>query len=124
MAKDGVGTTITFGTTGFSANIIDVAGPNQERGSIDATHLGSTDYMDFIPAELVDGGSVDITIEYAVADNPPIDQPAETITIDPGGDGDTVSFSGFMTNHNPSMSVGERMTATCTIKVAGTVTES
>ena len=67
MAKDGVGTTITFGTSGFSARIIDAAGPNQERGSIDATHMESEDYMEFVEAELVDGGSLDITIEYAVA---------------------------------------------------------
>ena len=120
---DGLGTTITFGTTGFAANLIDIDGPGMERAVIDITHMGTTTAMAFIPAGLYDGGSVNITFEFNGADDAPIDQVAETITIDWSGatGSGSYSFSGFMTNYKPSAKMGDRMTAEATLKVTGAV---
>jgi len=121
-AKDGTGTTITFGTSAFAANLIDVDGPGQERGAIDVTHMASTE-IESLEASLVDGGDVGLTFEYLGSDDPPIDQPAEEIIIDwaGAGTGYKSTFSGFLTNFRPRAAIGERMTATATLKVAGAV---
>jgi hypothetical protein len=121
MAHDGHGTTITFGTSGFSANLIDVSGPSVERGSIDTTHMATASALTFIPADLYDPGGVELTFEFNGADNPPIDAVAETITIDWAGASGTGNWSGsgFMTNYKPGATIGERMTATATLKLTG-----
>ncbi len=122
-ALDGTGTTITFGS-GFTANLIDVSGPSMERGAIDVTHMASIAAMEFLPATLYDGGSVDITLEFKGDDDPPIDSVAEElITIDWAGvlGAGSYSFQGFMTNYTPSATIGDRMTATASLKVAGGV---
>ena len=123
---DGLGTTITFPTSEFSANIIDVDGPSMERGAIDVTHMGTTTAMTFIPAKIYDGGSVNITFEFNGGDDPPIDQAAEAIVIDWAGSNGTGqhAFSGFMTNYKPGAKIGDRMTAEATLKCTGGVTIS
>ena len=123
-AVDGFGTTVVFATSGFTANLLSVDGPGVERAAINSSHMATaSSYMTYIPAKLSDGGSVDIEFEFNGADAPPITAAAETITIDWAGDtGDgEYSFTGFMTNYSPSASVGERMTATATLKVSGVV---
>lgn len=126
MAKDGYGTIITFGTSAFAANLIDVDGPGRERGAIDVTHMGSSNAMEYLEASLYDGGAVDITFEYNGSDDPPIDAAAETITIDwaGAGAGEKTTFSGFMTAFRPRAAIGERMTASATLKVAGEVSDA
>jgi len=123
-AVDGYGTTITFGTSEFTANLLSIDGPGVERAAINSSHMATANsYMTYIPAKLSDGGSVDIEFEFLGADTPPITAAAETITIDwagASGNGQW-SFSGFMTNYSPSASIGERMTATATVKVTGVV---
>ncbi len=124
MADLGTGTTIAFGTSNFSANLIDIGGPSQERASVETTHMGTANAHSFIPGDLVDGGEVDLTFEYNGDDDPPIDQAAETVVIDWGGAGvgKTSSFSAFMTNFTPGAAIEERMTSTATLKVDGVVT--
>lgn len=122
---EGIGTTITFGTTGFSANLLDVSGPSIERGSIETTHMGTTLAKTFIAEQLYDPGGVDITIEFNGGDIPPAKSSTatETITIDWAGatGSGTWSFSGFMTNYQPTAAIGERMQATATIKATGPI---
>jgi len=126
MGTDGHGTTVTFGTSGFSANLISVDGPSMERGSIDSTHMGTTAAHSKIPAALYDGGQVNLTIEHDGSDDPPIDQAVETIAIDWGGQGAGYieSFSGFMTNYSRNAAIGERMQATATLQVTGEVSQA
>lgn len=121
--NDGHGTTITFGTSGFSMNLITVGGPSLERASIPTTHMGTTTAHSSIPASLYDTGSVDITFQFDPATTVPIDQAAETITINWAGSGDTWSFSGYMTNFSPGASSGELMEASCTLKATGSLTQ-
>jgi len=123
-AKDGHGTTITFGTSGFAAKLIDVEGPGEERVAIDVTTMDSSviEYLE----SLVDGGSVNCTFQYLGSDDPPIDAAAEDITVDwaGAGAGHKTEFSGFMTGFNPRAASRERMTANATIKVAGAVSHA
>ena len=120
----GTGTTITFGTSGFSANIMSVDGPGITREAIETTHMGTTTAKTFIPADLIDGGEMSFTMQFDGALDPPTDAAAETITIDWGGagTGEKWTFSGFMTGFNPSSPLEELMTASATLKVTGDVT--
>jgi len=122
MANTGNGTTITFGTSSFSANLLSVGGPGRSRGSIETSHMGTTTSHTFIPDDLVDNGEVSLEFEFNGYDTPPINGAVETITIAWGGTGDTWAFSGFMTNYEPSAAMGDRMTATATLKVTGDIT--
>ncbi len=121
-AKDGHGTTITFGTSGFAAKLIDVEGPGQSRVKIDCTTMDS-ETVEYLEAAIVDGGDVNITVQYLGSDDPPIDGATEAITIDWAGTGTghKTSFNGFMTNFTPRAASRERMTATATLAVAGAV---
>ncbi len=118
MATLGTGTTITFATSAFSAEILSVDGPSQSRESVQSSHMGTEDYHTFMPADLVDGGEVTIEIAHEATTSPPIDQDAEIITIDWGGVGNTDIFSGFVTAYTPNAAIDERMTASMTVKVA------
>lgn len=120
-AYDGSGTTITFGTSGYSAALISIDGPGVSREAIDSTTMATTGGHDFIPADLYDGGEVELVFEWDGSASPPIDDAAETLTIDWGGTGNSMSFSAFCTNFKPGASIGERMTASMTCKVTGVI---
>lgn len=120
MATDGHGTTITFGTSGFSANLLEIGGVSLERAAIDSTHMGTANAKAYIPTSLYDGGSVDITFEFVGNENVPIDAAVETITINWAG-ANAWSFSGFMTGFTPSAQTGEKMQASATLKITGAV---
>src|SRR5690606_34865774 len=97
-------------------------GPDISRESINTSHAGTTnDYMTFIPADLADGGEVDVDLIFDEEAEPPIDSAPETVTITyPGGT--TWAFSGFLTNYRPAAPYDDLMTATATLKVAGPIT--
>ena len=120
----GDGTTITFGTSGFSMYYMDISGPDFQRGFVDTSHLGSSGWKSFLPSGLIDGGSVTIQVQHDPAIDIAgfMDNDAETITIDWGGSGDTYVFSGFGTGYTPGAKLDELMNATLTLKVTGTVT--
>jgi len=120
----GDGTTVTFGTSGFSMYYMDISGPDLQRGFVDTSHLGSSGWKSFQPSGLIDGGTVTIQVQHdpAIDIASAMDDAAETITIDWGGDGDTYVFSGFITGYSPGARLDELMEATLTIKVTGTVT--
>jgi hypothetical protein len=121
-ARDGHGTTIVFGTTGFAAHLLGVDGPNVDRGDIETTHMGTDTAKTFIPQALYDPGEVTLEIEHEADLNPPIEADSETITIDWGGLGSTWSFTGYMKSYKPSAKIGEKMTASITLKASGVVT--
>lgn len=118
----GDGTTVTFGTTGFSANIVDIDGPGVTRAAVDGRHLGTSGYITFAPSGILDGGEMSMTVHHDPALTVPDTNAAETITIDWAASGNTWSFSGFMTGYSPGARLEEYMTATMTVKVAGTIT--
>ena len=123
MASDGHGARITFEDSAFTANLLSIDGPSQTRESIDATHMGSVTKMEFIPADLSDPGEYSIEFEFDSALEPPIDAAAETVTV-AWGDTSATSWSatGFMTAYSGSAAIGERMTASATLKLSGTIT--
>lgn len=123
MAFDGQGTTLTFVTSGYEFNVIDVGEFGQESEPIETTHLGTTGGRTYIPADLTEGGDLTITVEYDPDIVVTVPGSAETIQVDPGGQSKLVEFSGFVTSYKVGqINTGERVTATLVIKITGDIT--
>lgn len=126
MADVGTGTTISFGTSSFSAEILNVNQSGISRPSIKTSHMTTTSSDTFMPADLVDEGEVTLDFAFNPNNQPPIRGAAETITITfpiPTGssNGATAVFSGFCTGWEWTDPLEDKMTASATLKVSGTV---
>lgn len=123
----GTGTSITFGTSGFTANLLTVNPVSASRPAIDTTHLGTTTARTFTPADLIDWGNLEITFQFDVDDEPPIGTAAETITItfplsSGGSTAGDIEGTGFMTDFSSEVQLEELMTGSATIKWSGDLT--
>lgn len=116
----GTGITIVFGTTGFSAEILDVTPPAWSRESVDTTHQGTTTARTFTPVDLYDGGEFSFEHHYQPDDTPPMTTVAEEITLT-FPEGATQVFDGFMTSYEPAVPLEDKMTCTSTVKVTGDI---
>ena len=77
----GIGTTIAFATSAFTANITNVDSGDITRNVVDKTHLGTTGSREKMPGDLVDEGDVTFQFQFDPDAQPPIAAAAETITI-------------------------------------------
>lgn len=118
----GDGTTIAFASSGFTGNIISINGPDGTRAAIDSTHLGTTTWKTFIASGLTDGGSASLSVQYDPTVTVPVTADAETITIDPAGSGQTISFTGFISDFSHAFAVDELMQLDLTLKISGAIT--
>ena len=117
----GHGTTMTFGTSGWSVNIVDVGDIGWERETIDSTHLGTSDWKTYLFSRLRDGGSPTMTVQHDPSNLPPTSTTAETITITLY-DTNTIVFSGALSAYKISVASETMTTAQVTLKVTGSVT--
>lgn len=123
------GASITFGTSGFTAAFTGISHDGIERGSIPTTHLGTTVAHTYIPSDLFDPGELTMDLQFDPDDFPPIDQPAETITVTfPLGSGASVAAkwaaSGFATAFNYALQVEQLMTGQLKVKFSGDITDT
>ena len=128
MADTGHGATITFGTSGFSANVTNITFDEMVRPVVPTSHLATSTYDTSIPGDLVDPGGFTATLQYDPDEQPPITGAAETITVTypiPAGmsNGATIQVSGFVDSFTqPELVSNTLMEATYHIKFAGTPT--
>jgi hypothetical protein len=121
----GTGTSISFGTSGFTADILDISPPNASRVSIETSHMGTTTAHTFTPGDLVDWGELgfDIVFDPTSANIPPIKNSAETVTITfPDSGASTWAFSAFVITFDPGVPMEDRATASVSCKVSGDIT--
>ena len=117
--------TVVFGTSGFSANLMSISGDTHQRDDVPTSHMGTTNAMTFVPADLYDGGEFQFVIQYDGTLSPPVSAAAELITIDWGGAGagNTTTFQGYLKQISGiTAELNGLMTATLTIKVADEIT--
>lgn len=124
----GYGLTIVFGTSSFSAQILDVSMSGLSREVFDTSHMGTgapgsnqLNNKTFIPSELVDGGELSFDIHFNPDTEPPLADAVETVTITWNG-GATWAFSGAMTSYEPGAPLDGKMTASVRVKVCGPIT--
>ena len=125
MSDLGTGTTIVFGTSGFTAEILSLGSGGVSRDSYDTTDMATTGSMTKSPKKLVDEGTIDIEFAFDPNLQPPISGPTETVTITfpvpaGGSTGATLIGSGFITDFSWSAELEERMTASATLTWADT----
>lgn len=114
------GHTIVFGTSGFSANIVDITYPPAQREALDTTHQGTTDAMTSMPADLPNWGPMVFGIQFDAGTDPPIGSAEETVTIT-APDASTWVFTGYMSNYAPDAPRGQVMTGSVTVEVDGDI---
>ena len=117
---DGTGTTITFGTSGFSAQVLEeISGPSVSVESIEIPLLADT-WARRIPAKLKSAGEVSFSVRYSAPCGAVIGV-TEAITITPEGSGSSITFNGFISTLNPTFARGQDITAEMTVVVDGQV---
>lgn len=127
MAVDqGYGITIGFGTSSFSAEVIeDVDASPVERTAIETTHHAVTGgYRTYIPGDLIEPGGFSFRINYDTDVQPPIADVAEviTLTFNPAvGEtvGATLVCTGFLTSWTWANPIDDRRTANIDVKFTG-----
>jgi hypothetical protein len=130
----GTGTTITFGTSGFAAELTSVKMSGISRAIIETSHLatpaattGTIGSKTFLAGKLSDPGELAIEGHFDADLEPPVEGDPETITITfPLADGESTasswSFSGQMTNYEFGAPLEDKMTFTATVKAVGPIT--
>lgn len=129
-----MGITAVFGTSSFTSELTDVDWSGITREAIETSHQGTAEAgagkfgnKTYIPGDLSDPGELTMTIHFDPDQEPPIDQPAETITLTwPKASGDTTAAtwaaSGFITSFDIGAPLDDKSTATMTVKFSGNVT--
>lgn len=127
----GTGTTVSFATSLFSAQVLAVRGPNLTRGSVDTTHMGSTlpsstelGGRTHIPVKLPDMGELELDIHFNPDTWPPIRGAAEVIRLTfpiPSGlsNGAYIQGSGFVISFDSAVPLEDKMTGTLRVKCSG-----
>jgi hypothetical protein len=130
----GSGTTVTFGTSGYSANVENIDWSGMEREAFPTTHMTTTQPganqiggKTFIPSKYADPGEITLEVQYNPQTNPPLNGPAETITITfPLVSGDSTAAnwacSGFLRSFRLTDPHDGKMMATAIIKMSGLIT--
>ena len=122
MAENATGTTVTF-SSGFFAEILSITGPGGTRVSLSTSHMGTVVAHTFTPGDLVDWGSVTLEIQFEPTEDPPIDNAAETMSINwPDSAASVWSFSAFMTGFEPTATLEEIIKGNAEVKVTADLT--
>lgn len=123
MAALGTGSSITInGSAGLFAEVISITPPSLERGKIDVSHMGTTDYREYLPLQLMEVAEmeVEMLLDPDVDPSDYTDTTAEVvITFSTGA---TWTFDGSLGKYEPSVPLEDRMMVTATIIVAGGIT--
>ena len=114
------GLTIGFGTSGFTAQILDVTPPPLTREDVDTTHQGTTGARTKMPVDLYESGDLEFDIHFRAGTHPPIDAAAEVVTLTfPSGT--TWIFTGHFKSYVPTAPLEGKMTAHVIVGVSGTI---
>ena len=132
----GTGTTIGFGTSSWTSELLSIDWSGISREAIETSQMataaaGANKFGNrtYVPGQLSDPGELTCEFHLDPDKEPPIDQPAETITVTfPLVSGDSTAAnwacSGFATGFSASIPLEDKMTATMTIKLTGNVSQT
>jgi hypothetical protein len=121
----GNGATVTFGTSGFTGEIIDMDFDELSRPVLSQNQLTSTGFDKKGPGDLVDAAGFTITFFLNPNSQPPISGAVETVTVTfppPAGDDNGATYAGnaFVDKWKPgSLKNNEYIVATCHVTWEG-----
>jgi hypothetical protein len=135
VVRSGIGTSITFGTSGFTARVKGYTDLSVEREILDGTHMGTAasatapfaglHFREKCPGDLATAGDLQLDIIFDPdANDLPIAGAEELITIQftpKGGDstGPVWSFNGFVSKFGASIPHDGLMTGDITVVMNG-----
>lgn len=125
-ATVGTGSTLSFGTnTTFLPELLSVEFSGRGREAINSSHMGTSSAHTFIPASLVDNGTITATFHHDGTDDfaTMISSAAEDVTVKWGAAAVSWACSGFVTEVSAQAPLEDKMTASITIKCTGAVTQ-
>jgi hypothetical protein len=118
----GTGTTITF-SSGFVANVRSLQRAGVSRAVIETTGLATADARTFMGGDLIDNGTMQITMAYLPATAPPMTGAATAFTLTyPAGT--TEAGNCFLSDWSAEIPIDELMTISCTLRITGPVTRT
>jgi hypothetical protein len=120
MAYEGTGVEIEF-ASGFFAEVQGADIGDAQREALETTHMLSGTRKTFKPSKLVDEGELKVEMFFDPDEEPPIDDPAEEVTITFPDSGAVWTFQGFLTNMSAKIPLGAIMTASATLKISGEI---
>lgn len=135
-ARTGIGTTITFATSSFTALVRNYNDLGVDRAILDTTHMGSSVaastfngnasgvFREKAPGKLFGVKDMSIDILFDPDTVPPVDENPEVITLqflpDTGqSTGASFSFSGFISEISAAVPYDDLCTATITLAATG-----
>lgn len=116
----GTGITLTFATTSFTCEILEVTPPGYHRDSVNTSHQGTTGAHTKAPKDLYDVTPCEFNFHFDPTKHPPIGDAAELITVGfPSGA--SHDFTGFMTDYTPEGVFEDKMVGSARLEVSGAV---
>ncbi len=120
----GQGTTVAFTTAGSVSCVRSITLPTWSMDSIDASCLSDTGFMKKIAADLVDAGTVQLTVVFEPNDEPYApDGSQDTVTVtlpSAGSTGGILTGTGFISECTlPSVEIGGLLEQTITFTFDG-----
>ena len=120
----GQGTTVAFTTAGSVSCVRSITLPTWSMDSIDASCLSDTGFMKKIAADLVDAGTVQLTVVFEPVDTPySPDGTQDTVTVtlpSAGSTGGILAGTGFISECTlPSVEIGGLLEQTITFTFDG-----
>lgn len=123
MPLTGNGTTITFGTSGFSAEIVGATPPGEKGAVINTSHLGTTVAHTKMPGDLLDITPMKLRVHFAPGVAPTVNGAAETVTID-FPDTSQWHWSGWISEATPGELVNDdKVESDIVVECSGAITK-
>lgn len=135
MAADiGTGATITFGTSGWSGNMLSVSHNGIGRSKVSTSYLGTVGGRTYIPTDQYEPGELEIEFQVDTTDFtatgpkfPPYKAAAETITFKlpvAATVAAQVAGTGFITTVEYDVPLEELITGRMTVAFSGNLTQA
>lgn len=128
----GTGATLTFSSTSYTTEIVNINATGRARVAVDVTKLASNGYKEYIRGDLIEPGQYEVEIHYQ-PDNPPpifttVSQENFVITFPIWGTQQTgakETIAGFIQEiDGPNIGIDEKMVCTLTVKLTGTISQA
>lgn len=116
-------TTISFGTSNFEAHVLSIKPPGWTVADVPTTHAETEDAKTYMPGDLEDWDTLDLTIEFDPANPPRRGEPEEIVITFKSGV--TWTFDGYINTYQPgdtSTEGDDRMEGSISVKVNGGIT--
>lgn len=113
----------------FQLELLDISPPAAEAKSIDMTHMGSTDFKEYIPGKIIEWGDCEFEVAWDPNIHPDLlnttneDSVWTIVFPTPDDIGYYWKFKGYISNIGVQVPLEDRITANITIQVADWVSD-